>query len=109
MQGDKTEANYKVLDQQVTQVNRLLGSHSVTVDTLDSKVMPEGYIATRYRTTLYQPQSKQVLGEEVSEDTYKKIGGYYVPSRQVVEHSESGESFTAEFNFTDIQLLSGKG
>lgn len=107
-QGDKTKASYKVLDQQVTQVNRLLGPHSVTVDTLDSEVTPEGYMATRYRTILYQPQTKQVLGEEVSEDTYKKIGGYYVPSSQVVEHSESGESFTTEFNFTDIQLLSAK-
>ena len=107
-QGDKAEASYKVFNQQVIQVNRLIGPHSFIVDTLDFKVTPEGYMSTRYRTTLLQPQTKQVLGEEVSEDTYTKIGEYYLPTRQVIQHSEGGKQYRAEFNFTDIQLLSGQ-
>lgn len=46
-QGEKTEAHYKVFRQQITQVNRILGPHFVTVDTLDTEVTPEGYLATR--------------------------------------------------------------
>lgn len=104
-QGDKTEAHYKVFRQQLKQVNRLLGKTAVTVDVLNSEVTPEGYLATRYRAIFRQPQSKQVLGEEESEDTYRKIGVYYILSRQVIHDFEQGQKTTTELNFTDIQLL----
>lgn len=106
--GDKSNANYKILNQQVVQVKRILGPHSFTVDTLDTQISPEGYMATRYRTTARQPQTNQFLAEEVSNDTYKKIGRYYLPARQVVQHTERGEQSKVELNFTDIQLLPGK-
>lgn len=105
---DKTNARYKILNQQVVQVKRMLGPHSFTVDTLDTQVTPEGYMATRYRTTALQPQTNQVLGEEISEDTYKKVGKYYLPAGQVIQHSEGGEEYKVELNFTNIQLLPGK-
>ncbi len=103
-QGDTT-AHYKVSHQQLTQVNRTLGQMAVTVNLLDSLVTPEGYLATRYRTIFRQPQTAQVLGEEESEDTYKKIGGYYLLSRQVIHDFESGKQTNTEIDFTDIQLL----
>lgn len=105
-QADQTESHYKVLQQQLLQVNRLLGKTAVTVDTLDTEVTPFGYLATRYRTTFRQPQTKQVLGVEESKDTYKKMGGYYLPIRQVIHDFQQGQiTETAEFNYTDIQLL----
>jgi len=105
--ADKTEAHYKVFHQHLTQVNRLLGDTSVTVDVLDSEVTPEGYLATRYQTIFRQPQTQQILGEEKSEDTYEKIGGYYLPIRQVIHDIDfkQDQRLTAEFDFTDIQLL----
>lgn len=107
-QGDKTEAHYKLLRSQVKQVNRLLGPHSITVDLVDSEVTPEGYFPTRYRTTMYQPQTKQVLEEMESKDNYKKVENYYVLASQVIDHSAQGEQTTVELDFTDIQLLPGK-
>lgn len=107
-QQGETEARYQVQERQIKQVNRLLGPHAVTVDTLETNVTPKGYIATRYRTTLHQPQTKQVLGVEETQDTYEQLGGYYVLDRHVVQHSEAGESYTAQFNYSDIQLLPAK-
>ncbi len=107
-QVNQPESHYKVLDQQLVQVNRLLGKTAVTVDTLNSQVTPEGYLATRYRSTFFSPQTKEVVGVEESEDTYKKVGGYYLPSRQIIQDFEQGQlTQTAEFNYTNIQLLSG--
>ena len=106
-QGDKTEAHYKVFRQQIKQVNRILGPHAVIVDTLNTQVTPEGYLPTRYQTMFRDTQTKEVLEEMESEDTYKKIGGYYVLSRQVTHISKQGERTTTELNFTDIQPLSG--
>lgn len=42
-----------------------------------------------------------------SEDAYKKIGGYYVLTGQVIRTSEQGEQTTTELKFTDIQPSSG--
>lgn len=104
----KTNASYKILNQRVIQVNRSIGPHAFTVDTLDFQVTPEGYIATRYRATAFQPQTKQILGEEVSEDSYTKIGNYYLPNRQAVQTTEAGEQYKVELNFTNFQLLAGR-
>ena len=37
---------------------------------------------------------------------YKKIAGYYVLTRQVIQMSEQGKRTTTELNFSDIQPLS---
>lgn len=102
--GDTT-AHYKVFHQQLTQVNRILGQTAVTVNLLDSLVTKEGYLATHYRTIFRQPQNAQVLGEQESEDTYKKVGSYYLLKHQVIRDFEQGQQTTTEINFTDIQLL----
>jgi hypothetical protein len=105
-QAENTKANFKVLRQQILQVNRNLGSHFVTVDTLDTELTPEGYLATHYRTIFRNPQDNQVAGEMESKDTYKKIGGYYVLTRQIINMSEQGKQTTTELNFSDITPLS---
>ncbi len=106
-QGEKTKAHYKVFRQQIMQVNRILGPHSVTVNTLNTEVTPEGYLATRYQTIFRNSQAEEVMGEMESEDFYKKVGGYYVLTRQVIRISEQGKRTTTELNFSDIQPLSG--
>ena len=105
--ADQTESHYKVFQQQLLQVNRLLGKSAVTVDTLDSEITPFGYVATRYRATFSQPQTKQVLGVQEYFDSYKKMGSYYLPTRQVIRDFQQGQlTETTEFNYTNIQLLS---
>ncbi len=109
-QADKTQAHYKVFQQQLLQVNRFLGKNAVTVDTLNSEITPFGYLATRYRATFRQSQAKQVLGVEEYFDSYKKVGSYYLPTRQVTQEFQEGRlTDTTESSFTDIQLLSGNG
>jgi hypothetical protein len=106
-QGEKTEAKYKISNRQLIQVNRTLGNSAVTVDTLDTKNTPEGYLATHYRTTSRQLQTKQIVGEEESEDTYNKIGDYYLLQKQVLRAFQGGKVIdSAELNFSDIKLNS---
>lgn len=106
-QAENTKANFKLLRQQILQVNRNLGPHSVTVDTLNTELTPEGYLATHYRTIFRNPQDNQVAGEMESKDTYKKIGGYYVLTHQIINMSEQGKRTTIELNFSDITPLLG--
>jgi hypothetical protein len=107
-QTDKTESHYKVFEQKLLQVNRLLGKTAVTVDTLDFKTTPEGYLATRYRATFQNPQTNQVLGVEESEDSYIKMDNYYLLKSQVIRDYKQGKlTEQAELQYSNIQLLSG--
>ena len=108
IKANEPGSSFKVQERKIVQVNRQMRGQSFSVDTLDTEDTPEGYLATRYRTLFQQPQTKQVLAEEVSDDTYKKIGDYYLPVSQVIQHSEGGKQYKAEFNFSDLQLLSSR-
>lgn len=105
--GEKTDAYYKVFDNELKQVNRVLGNTAVTVDVLASEKTPSGYLATRYRTIFHQTEHSQALGEEDERDTYNKIGGYYLLSKAALRDVDfkQNQRTTAILNFTDIHLL----
>lgn len=107
-QGGKAAARYQVADNRIVQVSRLLGPHAVVVKTLDTQTTPEGYIATQYQSTFHDAKTNQLIGLETSFDSYKKVGSYYLPVRQVVEHTEDGDKFEAQFEFTQIKLMQSK-
>jgi hypothetical protein len=105
-QEGKVKAHYKVSQNQLKQVNRLLGDIAVTVDVLDFEETPEGYLATKYRTIFRQPQSGKAMGTQEDKDTYEKISGYYLPTSKVVRSvDEKGQETSAEVTFTNIRLL----
>lgn len=100
-----TKSRYKVFQNQLVQVNRFLGDTAVTVDVLNSEKTPTGYIATHYRTVFRQPQTKEVVGVEDSEDTFTKIGDYYLLTHQLIHDYEGGKlTHTVELNFPEIRL-----
>lgn len=106
--GGKATARYQVANNQIVQVNRLLGPHAVVVKTLDTEETPEGYIATRYQSSFYDTKTNQIIGSEISSDSYRKIGNYYLPIRRVIQHIENGNNFEVEFNFTKLEVISNK-
>ncbi len=107
--GDKTEARYQIFDNELKQVNRIMGNMAVTVDVLDSRKTPEGYFPTRYRTIFRNPNTQEMLGVEDSEDTFEEINGYYLLTRQIIKDFKQGKLIDgAEFHYTDIEMLNDK-
>lgn len=104
-EGGKSAARYQIANNQIIQVSRLLGPHAVVVKTLGTETTPEGYIATKYQSTFRNAKTNQLIGLETSSDSYNKVGDYYLPIRQVVEHTEDGDKFEAQFEFTQIKLM----
>jgi isocitrate dehydrogenase len=105
-QEGKVKARYKVSENQLMQVNRLLGDTAVTVDVQDSEQTPKGYLATKYKTTFYDSQYKAAMGTQEDEDSYKEIAGYYLLTRKAVRQiDEKGQETASEMNFTNISLL----
>ncbi len=109
-QGKSTEARYKVRDKQIIQVNRKLGDTYVTVDLLNLLDMEKSYIATGYDTAFRQIESQKLLGEMKSEDSYEKVGDYYLLNKQITEELPAGQAKKTRIvmEFKDIQLLPTK-
>lgn len=101
----KAQDRYQIANNEIVQVSRLLGPHAVVVKTLDTEKTSEGYIATQYQSTFQDPQTKQIIGSETSSDTYEKVGDYYLPVRQVIQHTEDGDTFEARVDFTQVRLI----
>lgn len=109
--GDGMDSHYKVQNQKITQVNRVMGQVAVTVDTLGFIKPPEGYLAAHYKTSFYDAQTGEVLEQQDISDNYDKIGKYFLLGRRVIRSLEPGQSDQNRppdtlIQFNDFQRLS---
>ncbi|MGQ4649129.1 DUF3386 family protein [Lyngbya aestuarii] len=88
--ADKSKSQYKVKDQVITQVNRLLGDVAVTVDTLGIAKNPEGYVVTHFQTSFRDPQTGEVLEKLDVRDFHEKIGSYYLLTNRTIRKITQG-------------------
>lgn len=105
VKGDSMDSNYKIRDRQVCQVRRVMGRMNFVIDTYESLDTGEGYIPTRYDATFRNVQTNQVTSILKFEDTYEKIGNYYIMTKQIVQEVIDGEKTTTEFNYSNIKLI----
>ena len=108
--GNEMDSHYKVQEQKITQVNRLIGQVAVTVNTLGFIKPPEGYLAAHYQTTFSDAQTGEVLQQQDVSDNYDKIGKYFLLARRVIRSSEPGQSEQDQppdtlIQFNDFQPL----
>jgi len=105
VKGDSMGSNYKVRGTEICQVSRVMGRMAFVIDTHESLDTGEGYLATRYDAVFRNPQTNEVTQVLKFEETYEKVGDYYVMTKQVVHSYAQGERTTTEFNFSNIKLL----
>jgi hypothetical protein len=105
VKGDSMGSNYKVRDTEICQVSRVMGRMAFVIDTHQSMDTGEGYVASRYDAVFRNPQTNEVTSVLNFEEFYRKVGDYYVLSKQVVQQYKQGERMTTEFNFSNVRLL----
>ncbi|MBW4682691.1 MAG: DUF3386 domain-containing protein [Microcoleus vaginatus WJT46-NPBG5] len=105
VKGDSMGSNYKIRGTEICQVSRVMGRMAFTIDTHESLDTGEGYAASRYDAIFRNPQTNDTIKELQFEDSYEKIGNYYVMTRQVIHSKENGQVTTTEFNFSNVKLL----
>ena len=105
VKGDSMGSNYKVRDTEICQVSRVMGRMAFVIDTHESMDTGEGYVASRYDAVFRNPQTNEVTSVLKFEETYEKVGDYYVLSKQVVQQYKQGERIDTEFNFSNVRLL----
>lgn len=105
VKGDSMGSNYKVRDTEICQVSRVMGRMAFVIDTHESMDTGEGYVASRYDAVFRNPQTNEVTSVLKFEEFYRKVGDYYVLSKQVVQQYKQGERSDTEFNFSNVRLL----
>lgn len=103
--GDAMGSNYKVRDNQIVYVSRVMGRVAFAITHREALDTGAGYISTNYVAVFRNPQTNEVLRQMEFEDTYVPVGNYYLMSRQVVRTHENGQTSTVEIRFDDLQLL----
>lgn len=107
--GDEMESYYKVQNQKITQVNRVMGDIAVTVNTLGFETPPEGYLADHYQA-VFKTQTGKVLEKDDVRDFHEKIGKYYLLTNRAIRSVEQGtldqdRGVDTLIRFNDIQPL----
>ncbi len=103
--GDSMGSNYKIRGHEICLVSRVMGRMAFVINTHESLETPEGYLSSRYNAIFRNPQTDEIMRELEFEDTFEKIGDYYVMTRQVVHSKEKGVVTTTEFNYSNVKLL----
>ncbi|NMG05627.1 DUF3386 domain-containing protein [Brasilonema sp. UFV-L1] len=102
--GDSMGSNYKVRGKEICQVSRVLGRMAFIIDTYENLDTGSGYLATRYDAIFRNSRTNEVTSVLKFEDSYEKIGDYYVMSKQVVQEYKDGDRTITEFGYFNIKL-----
>jgi hypothetical protein len=105
--GGKSEGDkYKVRNNEVCHVHRLIHGTFVTIDTFSSHDTGEGYLSHTYNSVYHDPETgAQKGGKSDFTDEYEKVGNYYILNRREIR-TEIAESISIQdFIFSNIELL----
>ncbi|WP_138499803.1 DUF3386 domain-containing protein [Nostoc sp. PA-18-2419] len=105
--GGKAEGDkYKVRNNEVCHVHRLIHGTFVTIDTFSSHDTGEGYLSHTYDSVYQDPKTgEQKGGRSEFTDEYEKVGDYFVLNRREIRTQIDGQVSIQEFVFSDIKLL----
>jgi hypothetical protein len=107
LMGGKAEGDrYKLRDNVVTLVHRHIHGVVITINTFSVTETGEGYLSHTYDSVYHDPQTgEQRGGISTFEDSYEKVGSYFILSRRLISTEVNGKPTTQEFLFSNIKLL----
>ncbi|MFN5239843.1 MAG: DUF3386 domain-containing protein [Aphanizomenon sp.] len=105
--GGKSEGDkYKVRNNEVCHVHRLIHGTFVTIDTFSSHDTGEGYLSHTYNSVYHDPETgAQKGGKSDFTDEYEKVGNYYILNRREINTEIAENISIQDFIFTNIELL----
>jgi hypothetical protein len=108
-EGGHFATSYRVKDQQITSVNRLLDGKNMTITMLDNEKNAEGRYLPRGYTVQYwdEPTGKLDRTETVL-DRWKRVGSWDLPERHTVTTSSDNGFSVRSLKLSDHQLSGPK-
>ena len=103
--GDAMGSHYRVRDNQICLVSRVMGRMAFVINHKASLETDQGYLSSKYTAVFRNPQTDQVMRQVDFEDSYEAFDQYYLMVHQVMKSHEQGETTTTEISFSNIYLL----
>jgi hypothetical protein len=104
--GASAGNRYKVRDNTVCFVHRHIGNKIVNINTFKTLMTDKGYLAQGYDSVYIDPETGKSQGHKTTfEDSFEKIGNYYILTRRLIYTEQDGEPITTEFGFSNVKLL----
>lgn len=100
---------YKVRNNEVCLVHRHIHGIVVTINTFSSLDTGEGYLSHRYDSVYHDVKTGELKGASQFEDSYEKVGDYYIMTRRALHSEQDGKPMTTEFSFSNVKLLQPVG
>jgi hypothetical protein len=105
VRDESTESHYKIRGGEFCQVRRVMGRMAFEIDTHASLDTGSGYVATCYDAIFRNRETNEVKSILKFQDTFEKIGEYYILAKQVVQDCQAGDSNQTEFSYSNIKLI----
>jgi len=102
--GDSMGSNYKVKNNQISLVSRVMGRIGFVINHIGHLDTGEGYVSSAYSAVFRNPQTDEITRQAKFEDNYEKIGNYYLMTSQIVQMNEQGTQKSYEIKFSNINL-----
>lgn len=103
--GDAMGSHYKLRNNEISQVNRVMPQVAFTINHKGSLDTGTGYISARYDVVYTNPKTNETVQETDVESHYDLINGYYLLTQQVTQSNKQGDRSTEEVTFSNIQML----
>lgn len=102
--GTAMGSSYKIKDNEICHVNRVMGPMTFVIDTHESLKTGEGYVPTRYDAVFHNAEG-EIVQQVQFEDSYEKIGEYYLMTHQILHTQKQGEQTVTSFSYSNVKLL----
>ena len=104
--GASAGNHYKVRNNTVCFVHRHIGNKIVNINMFRTLMTDRGYLSQGYNSVYIDPETGEPQGAKTTfEDSFEKIGNYYILTRRQIHTHQDGEQVTTEFGFSNITLL----
>ncbi|MBD0343681.1 MAG: DUF3386 family protein, partial [Coleofasciculus sp. Co-bin14] len=81
----------------------------VTINTFSSLDTGEGYLSHRYDSVYHDVKTGELKGASQFEDSYEKVGDYYIMTGRALHSEQDGKPMTTEYSFSNVKLLQPVG
>ena len=103
---DAMKSHYRVKDDRITQINRMMGPMKFTINVEDSATTVDGkYLTTRYTVYYFNPQDGRLTNVESFADSHVRVGLADLPASRRIISAENGTVSVKTLTFTNHRLL----
>ncbi|MFN4259582.1 MAG: DUF3386 family protein [Gemmataceae bacterium] len=107
--NDELHSSYRIRDQQITEVNRVMGHIKFTISVIENKRNPEGkYLSVSYMVNYWDVKTGQLHKSEAHFQSWQRVGSYDLPAVNRVITASSEKEGTPALDARSLTLSNFK-